>query len=187
MTEPLSRIEAALARLGAEHEPSAGWEDKVLAQVEQGGRWRRLLRWKIGLPIAATAAIAAAIAIVLLIPREQPLVLALDYRKSGELFRGEVHTIGERLRAVATGGDGHRAVWVYRDDQLVAACPGGGGCITGDDETIAEVVLKLAGRYAVVALTSRSPISAPGGAFDRDVAGAQQAGVMVRYEYVTVR
>jgi hypothetical protein len=185
VTEPLSRIETALAQLGAEHEPSAGWEDKVLAQVEQGAWWRRLVRWKIGLPIAAIA--AAAIAIVLLIPRERPLALALDYRKSGELFRGEMHGVGERMRAVATGGDGHRAVWVYCDDRLVAACPGGSGCVTSDDETVAEVVLKTAGRYAVVALTSRSPISAPGGAFDRDVAGAQQAGVMVRYEYVTVR
>ena len=29
--EPISRIEAALARLGAEHEPPVGWEARVLA------------------------------------------------------------------------------------------------------------------------------------------------------------
>lgn len=31
MTEPISRIEAALARLGEEHEPPPGWEARVLA------------------------------------------------------------------------------------------------------------------------------------------------------------
>jgi hypothetical protein len=184
VTEPIGRIEAALARLGAEHEPPAGWEGKVLAQVEQVSWWRRWLRWKIAIPIAATA--AAAIAIAVLWPHERALALALDYRDTGEVLRGSSHDVGQVMRAVATGGGGHRAVWVYCDDKLVLACSGGSGCSSTEDETIAEVEMKTAGHYTVVALTSRSPISPPGGVFDGDVAGAQRAGAQVKYERVKV-
>jgi hypothetical protein len=187
VTEPISRVEAALARLGAEHEPPAGWEGKVLAQIEQGRWWRRLLRWKIAIPMAATA--TAAIVIVLLIPRDRALDLALDVRKSGKVLRGGAGgaDVGDGMRAIATGGDGHRAVWVYHDDRLVAACPGRSACISTEDETVAELELKLAGHYLVVALTSRSPIAAPGGAYDSDVAAAQRAGAKLTYRDVKVR
>jgi hypothetical protein len=187
MTEPVSRIEAALARLGAEHEPPAGWEAKVLAQIERGSWWRRLLRWKIAMPIAV-AATAAVVIVALLIPRERALTLALDYAKTDKILRSAARGahVGGAMRAVATGGDGHRAVWVYHEDRLVVGCPGRSGCIATEDETVAELELK-AGNYTVVALTSRSPISPPGGAYDRDVAGAEQAGATVKYAHVTVR
>jgi hypothetical protein len=186
----MSRIEAALARLGAEHEPPAGWEDKVLAQIEQGSWWRRLLRWKIAIPIAATA-IAAIVIIATVIPHDRigdrALALATTYRHPGGVFRGNSHQVGELMRAAATGGDRYRAVWVYCEDKLVLACPGGSGCSSTDDATIAEVELKTAGHYTIVALTSRSPISAPSGEFDGDVAGAEGAGARVTYEHVKVR
>ena len=187
MTDPITRIEAALERLGAEHEPPAGWEGKVLAQIEQVSWWRRLLRWKIAIPLAATAAAAVGVAVFWPLHRaDRALALALDYRDSGEVFRGSSHRVGEVMRAVATGGGGYRAVWVYCEDKLVVACPGGSGCSGSEDETIAERKLDSAGHYTVVALTSSSPISSPAGVLDGDVAGAHREGATVKYEHVKV-
>jgi hypothetical protein len=184
VTEPLSRIEAALERLGAEHEPAAGWDVKVLAQIEQVSWWRRLLRWKIAMPIAAAA--VAAIVITVALPRERALALAIAYRDSGEAHRGSARRVGEIMRAAATGGAGHRAVWVYREDRLVVACPGGDGCKSSDDETIVVHTLTV-GRYTIVALTSRAPVSPSSRILDRDVAAAERAGATFKVDHVTVR
>ena len=183
--EPIARIEAALSQLGADHEPPAGWEVRVLAQTARMSRWRRLLRWRIAIPIAAGAAAALALALTWLRPRE--LGLELAYRDGGAVFRGGSHVVGEILRATASGGQGHRAVWVYCEDRLVVACPGGRGCLSSGDATIAELALQTPGNYMIVALTASVPLATSDGTFDGDVAAALQAGATVTKRDVDVR
>lgn len=184
--EPIARIEAAIAELGAMHEPPAGWEARVLAQTGAVSRWRRLLRWKIAIPIAAAGA-AAAIALATISPAPRELTLALAYQDTGAIVRGSSHTVGEILRATASGGHGHRAVWIYCEDRLVVACPGGRGCRSSGDATIAELALQTPGHYTIVALTANSPLSTSDGTLDGDVAGALRAGATVMNEDVSVR
>ena len=62
--------------------------------------------------------------------------------------------VGDIVRATARGGGGYRAVWVYRNDELVAACPGGAGCRFVGDATIADVELRSIGNYLIVGLSS---------------------------------
>jgi len=186
VTEPLARIEAALAQLGAEHEPPAGWEVRVLAQIGRTPWWRRVMRWRIAIPVAAAAAAVVGIAVVVP-PTSRELGLVLAYEDTGSAMRGGSHRVGEILRATASGGDAHRAVWIYREGRLVAACPGGDGCKSAGDVTIAELSLKHPGHYTIVALTSSAPLSTSDGTLDVDVATVQAAGASLKYEHVSVR
>lgn len=194
MTEPLARIEAALARLGAEHEPPQGWEARVLAAIAPPRRrwWfapPRRQRWWFALPVAA----AAAIAIFAVFPRDRPFELTTTFKKGNVVMRsgestpsGESAQLGSSVHAVAAGGDGHRALWVYRNDRLVLECPGAPPCQRSDDAVSADVTFTLRGRYIIVALRSNTPIAPPKGDYDGDVAGAERAGVEVRRGYATV-
>jgi hypothetical protein len=186
VTEPIARIEAALERLGAEHEPPAGWEARVLAQIGRAPWWRRLIRWRIAIPIAAAAAVVVVIALRAT-PAQRELGLVLAYQDTGVVVRGGSHHVGEILRATASGGRGHRAVWIYCEGRLLVACPGGQRCRSSDDATIAELTLDTPGRYTIVALTSSAPLSTSGGILDGDVAAAQAAGASLTYEDVSVR
>jgi hypothetical protein len=147
-------------------------------------RWRRLLQWRIAIPIAAAG--AAAIAILLIPPRPRELALELAYHASG-VVRGSSRAVGDIVSATASGGQGHRAVWVYCEDRLVLACPGGQGCRSSGDATIAELALQTPGHYMIVAVTASVPLSTSDGTFDGDVSGALQAGAIVKKEYVDVR
>jgi hypothetical protein len=202
MTEPIDRIEAALGRLGAEHEPPVGWEAKVLAATvtatataththighpEQGhtGKW-----WWLMVP-----AVAAAVAIVVA-PRalnDSQLQLALTFDKGGSVVRGTLVQVGDIVHAIATGGGPSRAVWIYHGDALVAACPGAERaaravqCHVSDTSTIADLTLSSIGEYVIVAQSSTSPISKPTGKFDVDIAHARDAGAIEKIERLTVR
>ena len=184
MIEPIARIEAALAQLGADHVPPAGWEARVLAQTAGVSRWRRLLQWRIAMPLVAAGAVAAIV--VAVFPRQRELALEVAYRSSG-VVRGSSHAVGDVVRATASGGQGHRALWVYCEDRLVLACPGGRGCQSSGDATIAELTLQTPGHYMIVALTASAALSTSDGTFDDDVGGALRAGAIVQKEYVDVR
>jgi len=175
VTEPIARIEAALAQLGDEHEPPAGWEARVLAAT---GARRRRPWWHFAAPGIVLA--AAAVAVYLAIPphRNTALALRLTYDKAATVVRGDTHQIGEVVHATATGGDRYRAVWIYRDEtELVAACPGSASCRTSDDVMVAEVTLALVGTYTIVALASSAPLAPPTGSYDADLGRARSAGV----------
>jgi hypothetical protein len=174
---PIARIEAALAGLGAEHEPPAGWEARVLAAVSTPAPRPKLqLRW---LLFAAPAVAAVVIAIVIIVrpPRTGPLQLALAVAKTAVVDRGPGYHVGDVVHATATEGGAYRAVWVYHDDALMLACPGAPQCRSTKDGLTAEVTLTLHGEYKVVAVASRSSIPAPGGTFDLDVARLHDIGV----------
>jgi len=183
MTEPIARIEAALTRLGAEHEPPVGWQARVLAATAtpKPRPW-----WWFAMPAVALAVIAI---YVVVRPRakDQPLEVALAFEKHGAVVRGQAAHVGDLMHATATGGGHYRAVWVYHGDHLLLACPGATQCRSSGDATIADVELRLIGDYTIVAVASNSPVPPPMGTLDTDLANAQQTGAKTKPESLTVR
>lgn len=198
MSDPTTRLEAALARLGDDHEPPDGWQARVLEATSQAQRTRRW--WQVFGPMLV---LAAAIAVIVSVwpPRQaqvQPLVV--EIHKGGAVMRGDSAQVHDVVHATAAGADGHRALWIYRGDDLVLACPGttpsavatrlGAGvarCGDGDGGTIAELELTTSGVYTIVALTSDAAIPAPGGIYDTDVGAAKRAGASDAVRRLTVR
>lgn len=181
MTEPIDRIEAALTRLGAEHEPPVGWQARVLAATAPRKRkpW-----WWFAVPVAALAVVAPIV--VLSQPKHQNLQLAVTVEKPSAVARGASANVGDIVHAIATGGRHHRAVWVYRNEHLLVACPGAAQCRSSGEVTMVDVGLTVMGSYTIVALTSNSPVPPPTGAFDLDLANAQKAGAIVTSELLPV-
>jgi hypothetical protein len=175
------RIEAALARLGAEHEPPVGWEARVLAAV--GATRRRW--WAYAVPGVALAA-AAAVALVVLRP---PPALALNVGvKHSARYRGDEASAGDVAHIVVSGGKGPRAIWVYHEEvQLVLRCPGDPRCRVSDASTEVDVTLTSAGTYTMVALTGGASLPPLMGTYDADTAAAKDAGLDVRQSRLVVQ
>lgn len=183
MTEPIARIEAALTRLGAEHEPPVGWQARVLAAT--AARKQRPWWW-FAIPAAALAVIA--IYVVVRPPAQgQALEIALNVEKHGAVVRGTAAHVGDIVHATVTGGGRYRAVWVYHRGALLLACPGATQCRSSGDAMIADVDLTLIGDYTIVALASSSPVPPPMGTLDSDVANAERTGATTKQELQPVR
>jgi hypothetical protein len=184
MTDPIRRIEDAIAQLGAEHEPPAGWEDRVLAATAPPRRW-----WWAAVPAVAAAAVVA----IALWPRSHDVRVAIEIERTGaptraaSATRGDTAKVGDILHATASDGTGRRALWVYRDDALVVACPGAPRCRGAGDAILVDVELALVGTYVIVALSSSAALPAPTGRYDDDVAGALAAGAIKHDRSVSVR
>ena len=188
MTAPHERIEAALARLGAEHEPPAGWEARVLAAVRAEPPRRPW--WRIAVPALALAT-AAAIAVFLWFPRPRPLELAVVARTPGPvLMLGEgveERAVGDVAHVTASGGAGWRAIRVYRNEtELVMTCPGNQACRTSRDGIALDVPLDKVGDYMIVAIASKDALVMPG-TYDADTAAAIQAKAALRERKLRVR
>lgn len=172
----VARIEAALAAAGSEHEPPAGWEARVLAATREP---RRTRWWWFAVPALVAAGILALWATR---PRgahePSPLQLALAIEHGGPLVRGATAHVGDTLAASATGGAAHRAIWIYRDDQLVQACDAAAPC---------RLTLTSVGDYTVVAVASAAALEAPHGPLDTDVSALARTGASYQLEPVTVR
>lgn len=181
------RLEDALRAAGSEHEPPAGWEDRVLAATigtraaaPAPAPARRRARW--WMFAAPALAMAAAAAVYLWWPRggaapPQQLALAITVEHGGPIVRGTTAHPGDTLIVTATGGAAHRVVWVYRDDrELVTTC-----------ESSCRVPLTARGDYSVVAVSSDAPLPAPHGSLDEDVAAAAKLGAAYTIEPVAVR
>jgi hypothetical protein len=92
------------------------------------------------------------------------------------------------LRASARGGEGHRAIWIYRDGhELMATCPGHPACQSSGDAL--SIVLDGApiGDYQVIALSSVAALPAAIGSPERDLAAAIDAGASWKLQELEVR
>jgi hypothetical protein len=175
MIDPGTRLERAIEQLGADHQPPPGWQARVLAAIEARSRWWAR-RWWLAVP--AVAALAAVVIALLVArgPRSGPLTLTAALVPGPRVMRGD----SGRIRAIAGGGDRHRAIWLYRDRrELVAVCPGHVGCSTlggGGGPLQLELTVERIGSYQVVAVSSASALPAPTGAYEVDCAAAAAAG-----------
>jgi hypothetical protein len=184
MTEPLARIEAALSRLGAEHEPPAGWEARVLAATVERKRRRW---WVFPIPVAVLAMAVGAYWLVV-IPRPSALQVATILTKTDGTTRRAAPTnddstpaiTGDVLTVEVKDGGQYRALWIYRDRQLETHCPSDLRCRILDKTTTIELTLELIGKYDVVAVSSDSPIPEPKGVLQIDLDKAAKAHVAVK-------
>lgn len=182
MSDPSTRLEHAIEQLGADVEPPPGWEARVLAAVEPRRRSWLARGW---LAIPAVAAIALAAVLLSRSPQRapQPLALSAELVDGSQVMRGR-----SALRASARGGEGHRAIWIYRDGhELMAACPGHPACQSSGDAL--SIVLDRApiGSYQVIALSSAAALPAATGVPDRDLAAAIDAGASWKLQELEVR
>jgi len=182
MSDPTTRLEHAIEQLGADLEPPPGWEARVLAAVEPRRRSWFARGW-LAIPVVAAIALVA----VLLPARPQhagePLALSAELVAGSQVMRGP-----SALRASARGGEGHRAIWIYRDGhELMAACPGHPACQSSGDAL--SIVLDGApiGSYQVIALSSVAALPAATGSPERDLAAAIEAGASWKMQELEVR
>ncbi len=183
MTQQNTRLEDALERLGREHEPPPGWEARVLAQVQ--ARPPCWTRWTVWLTIPAVVLV---VLVFELWPRNQPrnLKLALGVTAAGPIVRGSSAHVGDLVTATASGGEGYHAIWVYRDDELIAVCPGSSLCEISGDFARARIALGAYGTYTFVALSSARPIPLAHGAYELDLVTAGDAGMTSQVQRITV-
>lgn len=154
-----ARIEQALASLGEEHSPAAGWEEKVLAAVEEEERrrtavgprgglrdWLSRLRWMVP---ALGAAAAAAVAVVMWRAHQEPssppigsdpatdtapLTLAMNDAEIDPEARTRgtsACSFGKSYVLEVGAAAPHRQLWIYRDGALDAACGTGAAAPLG--------------------------------------------------------
>jgi len=192
MNDPSTRLERAIAQLGAEHEPPADWQARVLAAIEPKqpqrslGAWLR--RWWAGLAIPVLAAGAAILLIHLRAPKPLEVAFAIETDPTRVVRGGSARDSGlvvvvplhGRLVLTAEGGTGHRALWVYRGErELVAVCPGGPTCAPGDEPRVVLALEKIE-QFQVLALSSKGALPTPTGRYDEDQAAALDAHIEVK-------
>lgn len=190
MNDPSTRLERAIAQLGAEHEPPAGWEARVLAAIEskqpQPTPWAWLRRWWAGLAVPVLAAGAAILLIHVRAPRPLQVAFAIEKDPTRVVRGGSADAsdhivlvpLYSRLTLTAQGGTGHRALWVYRGErELVAACPGDSRCVPGDEPRLVLPLDKIE-QLQVLALSAEGALPTPIGRYDDDQAAAVSAHIV---------
>ena len=116
-------------------------------------------------------------------PADGPAV-AVEVRRGDTAIRGgDAAARGDRLRAVARR-PAAGALWIYREQALVAACPGP-ACRADAATFTAELTLEV-GTYRVIVVDSAAPTGAPAGVLDRDLAAASAAGARITVSRILV-
>ena len=181
MNDPSTRLEQAIARLGAALHPPSGWEARVLAAVEPRRESRFARSW---LAISAAAAVLIAMLLLKWSPRpSEPLGLSAELVAGSQVMRGP-----SSLRVIARGGDGLRTIRIYRYGyELVAVCPGHPACEATSDELRIVLDSVLLGSYQIVVLSSSGVLPAATGSTDRDLATAVEAGARWKLHELEVR
>jgi hypothetical protein len=169
-----------LRTLAEGEEPPEGWRERVWEQAAArrtvGPRW-----WKSAL---VPAALAAAAALVLLLPRPaaRPVSLDVDVLSgTGAPRRAASAAAGDRLSLhIPVGGRSHAELRLYRNDtDLVLRCSDQPPCRRDRSSLSAEVRLETMGRYQAVVVVSTHPAPPAGNGLDRDSAAALESGAAV--------
>lgn len=186
-----------IGRVGDLHrvEPAPGWEDRAVERWRREGKPRRPAKaqrrvlWR---PVAAVVAVATVGALVLLIPRcgdrELP-ALQVAVERAGPPNRQGGPAIGDLLRAHVRVDGPHVELRVYRDQVLVARCPGDDRCRRDGASLSIGLVMDGPGQYEAIRLSSREPLPPPHArGLDVDVLTARERGARVASEPpITVR
>lgn len=165
---------------------SASGGRRELAKT-RAARRRPLRRYALGL---ALAGVAAAV-VVYFAAHGSSHSLELDVRIGHgiQLIGADAHVsapLGDVAHIRVSGGD-HRALWIYRDGELMERCPGGQGCQVYDDAIVADLVLEQIGVYTVAALSPVDGLSPPPSVYDAGIAPAVKAGAAFREKTIGVR
>ena len=188
-----ARIEQAISRLGADHEPPLGWQARVLAEVAGSGRgrtqwWSRW--WRAILPASVSAAVAFALLVWVASPTKTTVALSIRRVSERQVLRGgEDFFFGDRLGVEADCGAARCAIRAYRDDRPLLACPGSRGCRVAGEISGVELDLDRLGEYLVIAFPAAAlPIvEESDGTLDGDLSRLRAANVVVRQWSLLVR
>lgn len=144
----IKRIEDALTKLGAEHEPPRGWEDRVLCHVVPPPK---------RVPVWPSICVAVALAMVAVygITKPQPVRIDISVQHGPTVWRGQsIHT-GDRVRVTASGGShGMPRIWAFMDERLIGSCPGNPECYVSSDGVSMSFVVSAIGVYDFMAVSS---------------------------------
>jgi hypothetical protein len=176
--------------------PAPGWEDRAVERWEREVKprpvaKRRRRRWW---PSIAAAAVAIAAALVLLVLRcgdgeLRDLEVAVVDDTGRQHRQGGAAAIGQTLEARARVDEPHVELRVYRDQVLIARCPGDARCLREGASLSIRLVLEDPGVYEVIRLSSRDllpPPHAAGLAVDEVTAREREAHV-TSWPTITVR
>ncbi|MCW5801067.1 MAG: hypothetical protein KIT31_01545 [Deltaproteobacteria bacterium] len=172
-------------------QPPPGWEDRAMERWRREAQprpARRRVPWR---PIAGGITIAAVVATVVLWSRcgarEAPaLEVAVD--RTGPPSRQEAAAVGDTLRVRVRVDEPHVELRVYRDQVLIARCPGDDRCRRDGASLAIGVVMDRPGRYEAIRLASGAPLPAPRAGLDVDELAAREHGARVAREPpITVR
>lgn len=170
----------ASADVQASLEPPSDWRERTWEAIEGRQKQRSFARrW-----IPATAAVAAALLLLILLPTRRgpaPFSFHQEILSEGSVRRGESAQPGDRLILRATtGGAAHAELRVYRDERdLVLRCSSEPPCILNGDRLEANLVMESLGSYQPLVLLSEQPIPAPSSGLDADAGAAAAVGARV--------
>lgn len=181
------RLRQDLAALGADEEPSPGWQARVHESIER--RRRRRLSWRWALAPLGAAALAAALFFAVPRTPSSPF-LAQEVVAGGSSLRAAGARPGDRLFLRAgTAGSPHAELRVYRNRRdVVLRCPGAPSCRRGDHELQASLAFPSVGDYQAALVLDDEPLPPPGKALDADAGAAfAQDAQVVLGEEISVR
>jgi len=176
-------------------EPAPGWEDRAVERWRREAKPRRTAKpprrvpWR---PIAAVVAVATVAALGLLVlrcgDRERP-ALQVAVERAGPPNRQRAPAIGDTLRAHVRVDAPHVELRIYRDQVLVARCPGDDRCRRDGASLSIGLVMDGPGQYEAIRLSSREPLPPPQATgLEVDVLTARERGARVAREPpITVR
>lgn len=167
-------------------EPAPGWEDRAVERWRREAKPRRAAKpprrvpWR---PLAAVTAAATIAALGLLIlrcgNRELP-GLQVAVERTGQPDRQTAPAIGDMLRARVHVDEPHVELRVYRDQLLVARCPGDDRCRRDGASLSIGLVMDGPGQYEAIRLSSREPLPPPQATgLEVDVLTARERGAYV--------
>jgi len=198
MSDPIARIEDALRRLGADHAPPVGWEDRVLARAREPApharrSFYRQHWWLMVAPVLVVAGLLLWLVQAAPSPAtDEPVVSWRIDPRTNTRGIGSDGAVGDLVHAQIAGGRGYRALRVYRRGVLILDChatpdgqvsqdvlePGDSeapSCTLDHGTLVLTSVLRAAGTYQLLGLSSPSPLPASQRNFALDQAAAIDA------------
>ncbi|MEZ4363839.1 MAG: hypothetical protein R3B48_26925 [Kofleriaceae bacterium] len=167
-------------------EPAEGWEDRAMERWRRESGQRRTAKPPRRLPwrqLTAVAALAAAAALIVLVPRcreAEPRPLQVAIERTGPQSRQRAPAIGDTLRVEVHVDAPAVELRVYRDQELIARCPGEERCRRDGARLSLSLVMNRPGTYEAVRLSSDDALPAPGPTGrDVDVLTAREGGATV--------
>jgi hypothetical protein len=185
-----AKIAAAIAGLDNPKAP-AGWEERVLARIDAAPPARpasRRLPW-----LLAGAGLLAAAAVLAVWVRREPtpvpraeLAVSLEVLSGGSVRSEKMAAVGDEL-TVEARFPGQGELRVYRDDLLLARCPGHKGCyaqqVDGSLHLQLEIALHAPGPVRAIAFAGAG-VPVPTGSMVRDLDAAVSAGIEMKSSMV---
>ena len=183
----LARTEAlrrALAQIPIE-KSTTSWEQAVWGRIAAGPQRPRRRLW-LGLPVLLAA---AGVLLLIRSPGRPPVegaapVLALAFERGSERLRSDGPAVGA---TVVVDGSAvqhpHAELRIYRDDAgLLLRCSTEPPCQRRDGRLGARLTIPAIGRYRVLLLQAPTPLPAPAGGYDRDLAATMKVQSIVHVE-----